>query len=52
MSETGRRDETMNENAGHEHTWICLVPKQGPSAKYGCQNCPATAVGRDLGVTR
>lgn len=37
--------------AEHEHHWICLAQYQGPDATYGCQQCPATATGRDIGVT-
>jgi hypothetical protein len=35
---------------GGEHTWICVAPAHGPDARYGCQHCPATAYGREIGL--
>jgi hypothetical protein len=32
------------------HDWICATPVQGPDARYGCQHCPATAWGREIGL--
>lgn len=34
------------------HTWLCLSIAHGPDALYGCQHCPATAAGSEIGVTR
>jgi hypothetical protein len=34
----------------HLHNWIVLVAEHGPDSPYGCQACPARAIGSEIGV--